>query len=78
VLQMHFAFSFFGGRDPEMMVLPHFEHSAEGYSKTPNEKELSYRWAGPSFRNITDYFIKVKLLIARGVLVRFDQIAASS
>jgi len=30
VLQMHFVLSFFGGRNSEMMVLPHFAHSCQG------------------------------------------------
>src|SRR5215470_3351544 len=38
VLQMHFALPFFRGRNSEMMVLPHFEYSSEGLSKTPNDQ----------------------------------------
>jgi hypothetical protein len=41
MLQMHFALSFFSGRDSEMMVPPHCELSPEGLLKTPNEKEIS-------------------------------------
>src|SRR5438128_4301702 len=43
VLQMHFALSFFGGRNSEMMVLPHFEHSSEGLLKTPNDPSSATR-----------------------------------
>ena len=42
VLQMHFALSFFGGWNSEMMVLPHFEHASKGLFKTPNEKQISH------------------------------------
>src|ERR1043166_3124983 len=34
-LQMHFALSFFRGRDSEMMVLPHIEHSSELMNEKP-------------------------------------------
>jgi hypothetical protein len=43
---MHFALSFFGGRNSEMMVLPHFEHSSEGLLKTPNDPSSATRPAG--------------------------------